>query len=151
MVRRLAAHSAGGVRATLTPRRISRAEPKVREDPMSRVPLALLLLAAPLSSLRAQGWIDLERPRIPLRGPATLTRVGSSVRAVVDGRVARFEVEERFRNTGPVIAEGTYIYPLPGEAVFSEFSLFQGEQELKGEMMSADQARSEERRVGKEC
>src|SRR4029453_14574806 len=58
-----------------------------------------------------------------------------------NGRVARFEVTERFRNPGQIIAEGTYHYPLPGEAVFSDFSLFQGEVELKGEMMAADQAR----------
>ena len=109
---------------------------------MPRAPLALLLLVAPLSSLHAQGWIDIERPVTPIRGPAMLVRVGSTVRAVVDGRVARFEVEERFRNTGPVIAEGTYLYPLPGEAVFTEFSLFQGGKELKGEMMTADQART---------
>jgi Ca-activated chloride channel homolog len=109
---------------------------------MSRAPLALLLLALPLSSLRAQGWIDIERPFAPVRGPATLVRVGSTVRAVVEGRVARFEVEERFRNTGPVMAEGTYLYPLPGEAVFTEFSLFQGGKELRGEMMTADQART---------
>ncbi len=108
---------------------------------MSRAPLALLLLAVPVAPLAAQGWIDVERPAIA-RGPAALVRVGSSVRVVVDGRVARFEVQERFRNTGPVIAEGTYHYPLPGEAVFSDFSLFQGEQELKGEMMAADQART---------
>src|SRR5690606_35089542 len=38
--------------------------------------------------------------------------------------------------------EGTYHYPVPGEAVFTDFSLFQGETELKGEMMSAEQARS---------
>ena len=107
---------------------------------MSRAPLALLLLAVPAGSLAAQGWIDLERPVIS-RGPTTLVRVGSSVRVVVDGRVARFEVTERFRNPGQIIAEGTYHYPLPGEAVFSDFSLFQGEVELKGEMMAADQAR----------
>jgi Ca-activated chloride channel family protein len=109
---------------------------------MYRAPLVLLLAAAPLSSLAAQGWIDPERTQFPVRGPATLVRVGSSVRAMVDGRVARFEIEERFRNTGPVAAEGTYLYPLPGEAVFSEFSLFQGEKELKGEMMTAGQART---------
>jgi Ca-activated chloride channel family protein len=107
---------------------------------MSRAPLALLLLAIPAGSLTAQGWIDLERPVIS-RGPTTLVRVGSSVRVVVDGRVARFEVTERFRNPGQIVAEGTYHYPLPGEAVFSDFSLFQGEVELKGEMMAADQAR----------
>ena len=108
---------------------------------MRHAPLALLLLAVPTVPLAAQGWIDLERPPGQLRLPTPLVRVGSTVRAVIDGRIARFEVQERFRNDGPVIAEGTYLYPLPGEAVFSDFSLFQGERELKGEMMAADQAR----------
>jgi Ca-activated chloride channel family protein len=107
---------------------------------MSRAPLTLLLLALPLTPLAAQGWIDVERGG-PIRLPSPLVRVSSSIRAVVDGRVARFEVEERFRNDGPALAEGTYLYPLPGEAVFSDFSLFQGERELKGEMMAAEQAR----------
>ena len=109
---------------------------------MRRAPLALLLLAVPTLPLAAQGWIDLERPPGQIRLPSPLVRVGSSVRAVIEGRIARFEVQERFRNAGPVIAEGTYLYPLPGEAVFSDFSLFQGERELKGEMMAAEQARS---------
>lgn len=108
---------------------------------MYRAPLALVLFAVTAAPLAAQGWIDMERPAIS-RGPNALVRVGSSVRVVVEGRVARFEVQERFRNTGRLIAEGTYHYPLPGEAVFSDFSLFQGEQELKGEMMGADQART---------
>lgn len=108
---------------------------------MSRARLTLVLLAAPFASLAAQGWIDLERPG-QIRLPSQLVRVSSSIRAVVDGRVARFEVQERFRNTGATMAEGTYLYPLPGEAVFSDFSLFQGERELKGEMMAAEQARS---------
>jgi Ca-activated chloride channel homolog len=109
---------------------------------MSRAPLALLLVAAPLSVVSAQGWIDLERPPGQIRVPSPLVRVSSNVRVVVEGRVARFEVQERFRNTGSAIAEGTYLYPLPGEAIFSDFSLFQGERELKGEMMAAEQARS---------
>lgn len=108
---------------------------------MSRSTLALLLLTAPMP-LAAQGWIDLDHPRGEFRPVPQLVRVSSSVRATIDGRVARFEVTERFRNSGGGIAEGTYLYPLPGEAVFSDFSLFQGERELKGEMMAADQARS---------
>jgi Ca-activated chloride channel family protein len=99
----------------------------------------LLLLFAPLPAA-AQGWIDLERPPV-VRLPGAVARIGSTVRVVVDGRIARIEVEERFRNTGRGIAEGTYHYPLPGEAVFSDFSLFQGEQELKGEMLEAGRAR----------
>ena len=59
----------------------------------------------------------------------------------LDGRVARIEVTERFRNTGGAVAEGSYLYPLPGEAVFSDFSLWSGEQELKGETMNAEEAR----------
>ena len=105
-------------------------------------PLWVLLLAAGAAgSLPAQGWIEIERPLRPGGNPA-VSRVSSTVRAVVDGRVARFEVHERFRNNGGGLAEGTYHYPLPGEAVFSDFSLFQGEQELKGEMMASEQARS---------
>ncbi len=100
--------------------------------------LALVLSATPLA---AQGWIEIERPRIPLPVNPNVIRVGSDVRTTIDGRVARVEVEERFRNTGGGIAEGSYLYPLPGEAVFQNFSLWMGEQELRGEMMNAEQAR----------
>lgn len=102
---------------------------------------ALLLCACPLPAA-AQGWIEMDRPQGPVRASPAVVRVDSDVRVVVDGRVARVEVTERFRNTGRGIAEGSYHYPLPGGAVFSGFSLFQGEQELKGEMMSAEQARA---------
>ncbi len=105
--------------------------------PISQLALALL----PLAPLAAQGWID-ERPVVPARSSPAVVRVSSTVRVTVDGRIARFEVEERFRNGGRGIAEGSYHYALPGEVVFSDFSLFQGEQELKGEMMPAEQARS---------
>lgn len=109
---------------------------------MRRTPLAILLLATAPLPLAAQGWIEIERPVGPIRSSPAIARVSSSVRVTVDGRVAKFEVEERFRNNGGGIAEGTYLYPLPGEAVFSDFSLFQGEKELKGEMMNAEQART---------
>src|SRR3990172_1031211 len=127
----------------LPPPSASPRRPQNREDAMYRPLLALLFLAAPLGTpLNAQGWIDLERPPANIRLPSRLVRVESSVRAIVDGRIARFEVQERFRNIGTTIAEGTYLYPLPGEAGFSDFSLFQGERELKGEMMNAEQART---------
>jgi Ca-activated chloride channel family protein len=51
-------------------------------------------------------------------------------------------VEEWFRNSGPALAEGIYHFPLPGEAVFSSYSLWQGDQELQGETMDAAQARA---------
>lgn len=84
-----------------------------------------------------QGWIEPLRPR-PGWG---VERVASEVRVVVDGRVARVEVTEWFRNGGGGIAEGHYLYPLPGEASFSSFSLFQGDEELRGEALDAAEAR----------
>jgi Ca-activated chloride channel family protein len=103
--------------------------------------LAASLLLAATAPVAAQGWIEIERPVGPVNPNFGLIRVGSQVRTTIDGRVARVEVEEQFRNTGSGLAEGTYLYPLPGEAVFSGFSLWMGERELRGETMNADQAR----------
>lgn len=85
--------------------------------------VALLLSAAPVA---AQGWIEVDRPRTTVPVSPSIVRVGSEVRTVIEGRIARVEVEERFRNTGGGLAEGTYLYPLPGEAVFQNFSLWMG-------------------------
>ncbi|MGH9260245.1 MAG: VWA domain-containing protein, partial [Acidimicrobiales bacterium] len=51
-------------------------------------------------------------------------------------------MEEWFRNDGAGLGEAHYLYPLPGEASFSDFSLWQGDTELRGEMMDATQART---------
>src|SRR5438552_2184558 len=89
-------------------------------------------------SVVAQGWIEPLRP-LP-RG--AIEKIRSAVQVAVTGRVARVTVEEWFRNSGPLMDEGSYLYPLPGETVFSDFSLWQGDRELKGEPMDAAQARS---------
>ncbi len=109
---------------------------------MSRAVILLFAacLAAP-PTLGAQGWIEPpDREAMPPRSP--VVRVSSAVRITVDGQVARVEVDELFRNDSRGLAEGSYLYPLPGEAVFSDFSLFAGDQELKGETMRAEQARA---------
>ncbi len=110
-----------------------------------RFPLALVLAASAASSAGAQGWVEVRstpvstRP-VPIGGP--VIRIQSDVRITLDGRIAHVEVEERFRNAGSSIAEGTYLYPLPGEAVFTGYSLWMGDQELQGEMQTAEQARA---------
>ncbi len=108
---------------------------------MLRAPLFAATLAAGLAvPLFAQGWVDMEhRPGIAVN--AAILRTSSQVRIQIDGRIARVEVEEQFRNSGGAVAEGTYLYPMPGEAVFTDFSLWMGEQEVRGEMMQAEQAR----------
>ena len=99
--------------------------------------LAFALAGSVAARASAQGWIEPIRP-FP-RG--SIERIRSAVQVAVAGRIARVTVEEWFRNTGPGLGEGTYLYPLPGEAVFSDFSLWQGDRELKGETMDATQAR----------
>ncbi|MEO8635389.1 MAG: VIT domain-containing protein [Gemmatimonadales bacterium] len=99
---------------------------------------ALLLLASPAA---AQGWIEIEHPRGVTTVDPQLRRVSADVRVTLEGRIAHVEVEERFQNTGGRMAEGSYLYPMPGEAVFQNFSLWIGEQEVRGEMMNAEQAR----------
>jgi Ca-activated chloride channel homolog len=90
----------------------------------------------------AQGWIEpLPRP-LPQPQQPRVERLRTSITVRVTDRVARVQVEEWFRNSGTGLAEGDYIYPLAGEAVFSDFSLFQGEEELKGETMDAGRARA---------
>jgi Ca-activated chloride channel homolog len=101
--------------------------------------LAAWMLLLPASAM-AQGWIEL-LPR-PVPQPARVERVRTSVTVRITDRVARVQVEEWFRNTGSGLAEGDYIYPLAGEAVFSDFSILQGEEELKGEPMDAVRARA---------
>lgn len=99
--------------------------------------LALALLAAP-TDLAAQGWIE-PLPDRPQR--TTVERVRTEVRVQVEGRTAQVEVSEWFRNRGRRVAEGDYHYPLPREAAFDGFSLFQGERELRGEIMDVARAR----------
>ncbi len=94
---------------------------------------AVVLPIAPAPAA-AQGWI--EHPR------GAIAKVRSAVQVMVTGRVARVTVEEWFLNSGALLDEANYLYPLPGETVFSDFSLWQGDQELKGEPMDAAQARA---------
>jgi Ca-activated chloride channel homolog len=90
------------------------------------------------SPSRAQGWIE---PLVPTPNGG-VERLRTNVVVRVTDRVAEIEVEEWFRNNGGRVAEGSYLYPIPGEAVFSGFSLFQGEEELRGETIDRDRARA---------
>ena len=97
----------------------------------------LALLTIPLA---AQGWIE---PQPAIRcGDCAVTRTRTNVSVHVTGHIARVQVDEWFLNRGAPLAQGDYLYPLPGEAVFSNFSLYQGDQEMTGETMDASQARS---------
>ena len=109
---------------------------------LARVVTALTVVTvATASPALCQGWIEIERPRERVAPTGPITRTASAVQVRLSDRIARVEVEERFRNDGSVVAEGSYLYPLAGEAVFQNFSLWMGEQELRGEMLDASKAR----------
>jgi len=99
--------------------------------------LPVLVITVPAPAI-GQGWIE----PLPGRRDPGVVKVRTSVTVRVTDRIAEVSVEEWFRNQGGGLGEGDYIYPLPGEAVFSNFSLFQGDQELRGETLDADRARS---------
>ncbi|HEX2251943.1 MAG TPA: VIT domain-containing protein [Thermoanaerobaculia bacterium] len=103
-----------------------------------RTTLLLILALLAAAPAAAQGWID------PLPSPPRdwgVVKLRTDVRVEVTSRVAEVEVEEWFENRGGGLGEGDYLYPLPGEAVFSNFSLYQGDLELRGETMDAERAR----------
>ncbi|HSG09158.1 MAG TPA: VWA domain-containing protein [Longimicrobiales bacterium] len=105
----------------------------------SAVVVAALLVAAAPKAAVAQGWIEPDGPTVVR---SAVDKVRSEVRVRLEGRVAQVEVSEWFRNDGERVAQGDYLYPLPGEAVFQGFSLFQGDAELRGEIMDAARARA---------
>jgi Ca-activated chloride channel family protein len=120
---------------------------EVRMTRRTRASRCSLLLAATIVSLMAvfpsraaaQGWIE-PRPGIPPERFG-IEKLRTNVTVRVHNRVATVEVEEWFRNNGGGLGEGDYVYPLPGEAVFSGYSLYQGDEELRGEMLDAARAR----------
>jgi Ca-activated chloride channel family protein len=109
-----------------------------RPQPPARIctaVLAVLSFTLP-AALAAQGWIELADDR-----GDRVVRLETDVRVRVVDQVAQVEVTEWFENRSRGVAEGSYLYPLPGEAVFGSFSLWQGDQELRGEVLDAHEAR----------
>lgn len=110
------------------------------------VRLALLLIAVPAPrALFAQRTVH-ERPvrceeqqcvRAPCPPPPCVrewvTRTGREVKITLDGRVARFEVTERWTNRGSTIGEADYVLPLPKGAAFEDLAL-----EIDGEMVTGE-------------
>jgi Ca-activated chloride channel family protein len=99
--------------------------------------LVVFLLLVP-GSVAAQGWVE---PLRPAAG-AWIERVESRVRVEVEGNVATVVVDEWFRAHGRGLGEADYLYPLPRDAVFNSFSLYVGEEEFRGELLDAEEARA---------
>jgi len=68
-------------------------------------------------------------------------RVSSHVRASLDGRIVRYEIEDRYVNRGGRPAEVDYVLPLPKGAAFENLELSINGEMVAGETMRADRAR----------
>lgn len=121
-----------------SPDRAIRVRPYRVFRPLLTFGAAILLWLLPAAAT-AQGWIEPRPGIVPAQWG--IEKLRTNVTVTVTDRVAEVEVEEWFRNNGGGLGEGDYVYPLPGGAVFTSYSLYQGEQELRGEMMDAARAR----------
>lgn len=63
------------------------------------------------------------------------------VRVEIEDQIATTHVDQVFYNPNDYPVEGTYIFPLPAEAVVSDFVLWIDGQPVKGEVLDANQAR----------
>jgi hypothetical protein len=92
-------------------------------------------------------------------GSLTARRAGSSttlhrlavteqkVHVAISGRIARTEIEQTFYNETPEVLEGTYRFPLPGDASISGLSLLVGDRWMDAEMLEKGRARAVFRKI----
>ncbi len=80
-------------------------------------------------------------PSCPVSGPEAI-RTMTHVRAQMDGRVIRYEIEDRYINRGNRPAEVDYVLPLPKGAAFENLELSINGEMVAGETMRAERARA---------
>lgn len=74
--------------------------------------------------------------------PAFAQRTATRVRATLDGRIVRYEIEDRYVNRGSRPAEVDYVLPLPRGAAFENLDLSINGEMVSGETMRAERARA---------
>ncbi|MEX2180656.1 MAG: VIT domain-containing protein [Gemmatimonadaceae bacterium] len=115
---------------------------------------SLLLLFVPFPSSAAAQDVGIGRPICGTRNCITtpcppppcptaelVVRTGREVRVVLDGRVLRYEVTERWTNHGRMIGEADYVLPLPRGAAFEDLALEIDGEMVTGEALDAGRAR----------
>lgn len=80
-------------------------------------------------------------PPEPIRPIAQLEIKYHHVSVNIDQQVATTRVDQVFYNPNDWAIEGTYIFPLPQDAVVSEFTLWVDGKPVKGEVLDAEKAR----------
>lgn len=81
------------------------------------------------------------RPVPPVTLPRALPIKSIKIDAKIKGQVATTHVEQVFRNDTDQTLEGTYFFPIPETASIVEFSIWEGNTKLVGEVRSREEAR----------
>ncbi len=100
--------------------------------------LAVVLLSSPAL---ADGFI-IPRPIPPYEPmPPMLSIKYHHVDIKINDQVAETFVDQVFKNNYHRDLEGTYIFPIPEDASISKFSMYVGNEEIKGKILDKDEAR----------
>jgi len=103
----------------------------------------LLTLLFP-SPARADGIIIIDPPIMPPIEPFPLAQLViryHHVTVTIEDQVAVTHVDQVFYNPNDRQVEGTYVFPIPHEAVVSAFKLWVDGKPVEGEIMDAEKAR----------
>lgn len=113
---------------------------------MKRIAALILAVLIPLilvTPAAADGIIIIDPPpEPPPDWTPWLTIRYHRVDVTIDGgQVATTRVDQVFRNNGPGDAEGTYVFPLPPDAVVEQFTMWIDGKPLEAQILEADEAR----------
>lgn len=100
--------------------------------------VCVLLVAQPVL---ADGIIIIDPP-LPPDSPPWLTIRYHRVTIAIQDQIATTTVDQVFCNNSPFTTEGTYIFPLPPDAVVQDFTMWIDGEPIAGELLPADEARA---------
>lgn len=103
------------------------------------ITIGLVLTVA--SSVLADGFIIVQPDPHQEILPPPLTVLYHQVDVKIINQLCQTTIDQVFINNYHRDLEGAYIFPIPKGASITDFSMFVGEQELKGEILDKEQAR----------
>ncbi len=104
-------------------------------------PMRLRAQVRPIPECETRTCVAAPCPQPPCRTDGRVVRTGRDVRVVLEGRVLRYEVTERWTNRGRALGEVDYVLPLPRGAAFENLALMIDGEMVTGELRGAGEAR----------
>ncbi|HHE72614.1 MAG TPA: VWA domain-containing protein [Chloroflexi bacterium] len=100
----------------------------------------LVTIWLPATAL-ADGIIIIDPPPVPPPAPIWLTIRYHHVKVAIEGQIATTRIDQVFRNDTHTTVEGTYIFPLPTDAMVQDFMMWVDGRPLESRILPADEAR----------